>query len=304
MALSDYYKGFNHEMIDVGNDIKINTYWGGSGEEAVILLHGHPESYLTWHNVAPKLAEKYTVVVTDMRGYGDSSKPFGEPDHSTYSKREMAKDQVAVMDKLGIKKFHVAGHDRGARVCHRLIIDHADRVKSCTFLDIIPTYDVYATTNKDVAYKQWHWFFYTQPYDFAETILSATPEYFIRSNIQKKTIPGTLGAEAFPEDVIREYIRCYSNPATVHAIAEDYRAGMSIDLVQDEPDRERMIETPILCVWGSDGMICKTWDVLETWKKRASNVRGYEIKGCGHFLPQEKPEEIAREIAKHIEENK
>lgn len=298
-----YFVGFEHRIIDTG-EVKIHAWCGGTGHEAVLLLHGHPESHLTWYAVAPRLAERYRVVIPDMRGYGESSKPHGLPDHSTYSKRAMARDQVFVMEKLGYQKFHIAGHDRGGRVCHRMMLDYPEKIKSCLMLDIIPTLDVYNRTDREIATKYWHWFFYIQPEPFPETFLGAEPAYFIRSNIRKKTIPGTIGKQQFPEDIVREYIRYYSEPATVHAIAEDYRASATIDWNLDMADLGRTIQTPICCLWGSNGNICRYWDVLGIWKKLANHVTGYGIPGCGHFVPEEKPETVIQELEKMIEANR
>ena len=176
MAVANYFKGFERSMIDVGDGIQINTLVGGSGDEAILMLHGHPESYLTWRDIAPEFAKNYKVVVTDLRGYGDSSKPVGFEDHSNYSKRIMAQDQVAVMQKLGIEKFHVISHDRGSRVAHRLILDHGEKVFTCTMMDILPTYDMYEQTNREFATKYWHWFYYIQKVGFPEKMLSADPQ--------------------------------------------------------------------------------------------------------------------------------
>ena len=165
MAVSDYFQGFTHKMIDVG-EVTINTWVGGKGKEAILLLHGHPESYLIWRDIAPQLAQNYTVVATDLRGYGDSSKPRGLSDHSNYSKRVMALDQVKVMETLGFTRYHIVGHDRGGRVCHRLMLDYPEKVLTCTMMDILPTYDMYQQTNQEFATKYWHWFFYIQKYDF------------------------------------------------------------------------------------------------------------------------------------------
>ncbi len=298
-----YFKGFKHLEIDTG-EVRIQTWVGGTGDEVILLLHGHPESHLTWHRVATKLAENYTVVLTDMRGYGDSSKPEGLPDHSTYSKRVMGQDQIIVMEQLGYTEFHIAGHDRGGRVCHRMMLDYPERIKSCTMLDIVPTVDLYACTDQAIATKYWHWFFYIQPAPFPETFLGSQPEYFIRSNIQKKTIPGVLENAAFPEDIVQEFIRHYSDPATVHAIAEDYRACVTIDKEHDLPDRETKIDVPLLCLWGSDGNLSQMWDVLDKWSNLATNVEGCCVPECGHFVPQEKPTIVIEEISKHIERNK
>ena len=223
MLAKDYFQGFRHEMVDVGDGIRINTVVGGQGKEAILLLHGHPETYIMWRFIAPQLAEKYTVVATDLRGYGDSSKPQGLPDHSNYSKRAMADDQVAVMAKLGFSRYHVAGHDRGARVCHRLIMDHPEKVASCTLLDILPTYDMYRDTNQEFATKYWHWFFYIQPDGLPEKLLSADPDFFIHFNLQRKI--GPKARHRFPEDVLQEYTRCFADPKTLHGISEDYRAS-------------------------------------------------------------------------------
>jgi haloacetate dehalogenase len=298
-----YFPGFAHQVIHTG-EVDIQTWVGGHGDEAVLLLHGHPESHLTWFRVAPELAKKYTVVITDMRGYGDSSKPHGNPDHSTYSKRSMAKDQVFVMQQLGFDKFHIVGHDRGARVCHRLLLDYPDLVKSATLIDIIPTLDVYEMTTQAVATKFWHWYFYIQKEPFPETFLGARPEYFIRSNIQKKTIPGTIKKDTFPEDIVDEYIRYYSDPATVHAIAEDYRASVTVDWDMDLKDREHKFSTPLLCLWGSDGNVGRLFDVTTIWKKIATDVTGFAAEGCGHFVPEEKAAFTVEKITAHIEKNK
>ena len=288
MLAKEYFNGFTNKMMDVGGDIKINTFVAGQGKEAVLLLHGHPENYIMWRFIAPKLAEKYTVVVTDLRGYGDSSKPVGLPDHSNYSKRAMANDQVAVMEQLGFSSFHLAGHDRGARVCHRLIMDHPEKVKSCTLLDILPTYDMYRDTNQAFATKYWHWFFYIQPNGFPEKLLSADPDFFIHFNLQLKI--GPKARERFPEDVLQEYTRCFSDPKTIHGICEDYRASVGIDMEYDKIDREKMIQTPLLVLWGANGVVGSLWDVLAGWRDRASNVTGFAVPECGHFVPEEQPE--------------
>lgn len=303
MINEKYFKGFKHIEVDTG-EVIIHTWVGGSGAEAVLLLHGHPESHLMWHKVAPELAKDYTVVIPDLRGYGESSKPKGEADHSTYSKRTMANDQVYVMEQLGFKQFHIAGHDRGGRVCHRMMLDHPDKVKSSILIDILPTIDVYNNTDQSVATKYWHWYFYIQPEPFPETFLGSQPEYFVRSNILKKTIPGSLAADTFPEDIVQEYIRYYSDPATVHAIAEDYRASVTIDWEYDLADRDQMMDVPLLCLWGSDGNIGKSWDIMGIWGKMAANLSGYAVEGCGHFVPEEKPEITVIKIREHIEANK
>jgi len=302
MAIADYFQGFERKMIDVGDGIQINTLIGGSGEEVILLLHGHPESYLIWRDIAPTLAQKYTVIATDLRGYGDSSKPKGLSDHSNYSKRVMAQDQVTVMQTLGFSKFHIVGHDRGARVCHSLMLDHPEKVLTCTMMDILPTLDMYEQTNCEFATKYWHWFFYIQAYDFPERFLGADPEYFIRNNLLKKATPETQ--KNFPEEVLQEYIRHYSNPETVHGISEDYRASASIDLEHDTRDRPFTIQTPLLVLWGANGVVGNIWNVLEGWQKYASDVQGFGVKECGHFVPEEKPQIVLEALMKFLEAKK
>ncbi|WP_442765516.1 alpha/beta fold hydrolase [Sulfurospirillum cavolei] len=288
MALEAYFQGFENVHVEVEEDIVINTWVGGSGEEAVLLLHGHPENYLIWRDIAPTLAQKYRVVATDLRGYGDSSKPVGLEDHSNYSKRVMAQDNVSIMQKLGIQKFHVVGHDRGARVAHRLILDHPEKVLTCTLMDILPTYDMYEETNREFATKYWHWFFYIQKYPFPERALSVDPAFFIHFNLTNKV--GSQAAERFPKEVLDDYIRCYADPACVHGICEDYRASASIDLEHDKVDRAKRIKTPLLVLWGADGVVGKIWNVLEGRKQYAENVSGIAVLECGHFVPEEQPQ--------------
>ena len=299
MAVSDYFQGFTHKMIDVG-EVTINTWVGGKGKEAILLLHGHPESYLIWRDIAPQLAQNYTVVATDLRGYGDSSKPRGLSDHSNYSKRVMALDQVKVMETLGFTRYHIVGHDRGGRVCHRLMLDYPEKVLTCTMMDILPTYDMYQQTNQEFATKYWHWFFYIQPYDFPERFLGSDPEYFIRNNLLKKATPEAQ--KKFPEDVLQEYIRHYSDPATVHGISEDYRAAVSIDLEHDIVDRATKIKTPLLILWGANGVVGNLWDVLQGWKNLADDVRGFGIEDCGHFVPEEQPQIVLDTLCDFLNE--
>jgi len=301
MAITDYFQGFERMMIDTG-DVSINTLVGGEGKEVLLLLHGHPENYLIWRDIAPHLAKRYTVVVTDLRGYGDSSKPKGLPDHSNYSKRVMALDQVKVMEHLGFSEYHIVGHDRGARVCHRLMLDHPEKVLTCTMMDILPTYDMYERTNSEFATKYWHWFFYIQPFDFPERFLGADPDYFIRNNLLKKASPEAL--KNFPEDVLQDYIRCYSDPATVHGISEDYRAAASIDLEHDIVDRSTKIKTPLLVLWGANGVVGKLWDILQGWKDLAEDVSGFGLPDCGHFVPEEKPQIVLEALGAFLEQKR
>lgn len=298
MLEEKYFPNFTKKFIEVESGIQINTWVGGDGGTAILLLHGHPETHLIWRFIASALAEKYTVIMTDLRGYGDSSKPMGAPEHSNYSKRVMGNDQFKVMTELGFEKFHVISHDRGARVAHRMVVDHPERILTCTMMDILPTLEMYADTNEEFATKYYHWFLYIQPNGFPETLLGANPDYFIRFNLNKKI--GPTARTHFPEDVMQEYIRCFSAPGTIHGISEDYRASASIDREYDKLDiaNNVIIDTPLLVMWGKNGVVGKLWDVLAGWKQKASNVEGYGIEDCGHFVPEEQPDIVL----KHIED--
>ncbi len=237
-----------------------------------------------WHRIAAALAERYTVVASDLRGYGDSSKPEGDDQHLTYSKRSMAADQVAVMRTLGFERFRIAGHDRGGRVTHRLCLDHPDRVIRGAVLDIIPTPEVFKRLNKLVATAYYHWFFLIQPRGLPETLIGANPEYYLR-NI------GAWGrADAFTPEAFAEYLRCFRDPACIHATCEDYRAAASIDLEHHTADVDRKITCPLLVLWGQKGLIGRIYDPVSIWRDYAVDVSGQSVPS-GHFLPEEAPQE-------------
>ncbi|MBP7752836.1 MAG: alpha/beta hydrolase [Veillonella sp.] len=296
-----YFPGFKHLQVEVEPGITINTFVGGEGKEAVLLLHGHPETYLIWRFIAPELAKKYTVVMTDLRGYGDSSKPVGNEDHSNYSNRVMAADQVKVMKSLGFTKFHGVAHDRGARVMHRLVMDWPDEIISCTMMDIVPTLDMYEETNREFATKYWHWFFYIQGGGFPEAALSADPDRFIHYNLQLKI--GPTARKQFSEDVLADYTRCFSDPATVHGICEDYRASAGIDLEHDRIDREqgKKIQSPTLLLWGENGVVGRLWDVPAKWRDLIVDMEGHGISDCGHFVPEEQPGQVLEYLLPFLE---
>jgi haloacetate dehalogenase len=275
---------FQQKIIDT-TEAQINTFTAGKGFP-LLLLHGYPQTHYMWHKIAPRLVEDFTVIVADLRGYGDSSKPQGKPDHSNYSKRAMARDWVEVMSQLGYEEFYLVGHDRGARVAHRLTLDYPEKVKKLAVLDILPTYDLYQTTDKEFASAYYHWFFLIQPYPLPETLIAANPEYFLRHCLQS----WSKDFAAFTPDALAEYIRCFSDPATIHATCEDYRAGATIDLIDDEADLAKKITCPLLVLWGKQGIIGRKYNVLEIWKRKAIAVKGNAIN-CGHFLPEEAPEE-------------
>ena len=232
------------------------------------------------------------MVAADLRGYGDSAKPAGGEGHVNYSKRAMAKDQVEVMAKLGFDRFAVVGHDRGGRVAHRMALDHPGRIERLAVLDIAPTATMYARTDKEFATRYFWWFFLIQPFDLPERLIGADPEYFLRRHIegQVKT------AGAVDEAIFQEYLRCYRDPATRHAICEDYRAAASIDLEHDAADSDRKVTAPLLALWGAKGVVGQLYDVLATWREKAGDVRGRAID-CGHALQEEAPERDAGRVA-------
>jgi len=276
--------GFEHTRIETSG-ATIALSHGGSGPP-LLLLHGYPQNHYMWHKIAPQLAERFTVVAADLRGYGDSSKPESGPRHEAYSKRAMAQDQVEAMAALGFERFAVAGHDRGGRVAHRMALDHPDRVTRLAVLDIVPTHTVFARADAKLAMAYYHWFFLAQPYDLPERLIGADPTYYLT----RKLAHWGRDQAAFTRNARSEYARCFRNPATIHASCEDYRAGATIDLEHDEADLGIKVLAPLLALWGEDGFVGRNYDVLGTWREKAESVTGRAVPG-GHFLPEEAPEE-------------
>lgn len=263
-------------------DIAVRVAGSGPG---LLLLHGYPQTGAIWHRVAPELTERFTVVVPDLRGYGASGKPTGEPGGARYSKRAMAADQVAVMGELAFESFAVVGHDRGARVAHRMALDHPDRVSRLAVLDIVPTLDVFRGTDEALARAYYHWFFLSQPFDLPERLIGADPEFWVRWCLRH----WSAHPDCFDQDAVEEYVAAFADPATVHGTCEDYRAGAGIDLSHDEADLDRRVHCPVLVLWGASGFVHRNYDVLAKWRARAHDVRGEAVPG-GHFLPEEAPE--------------
>jgi len=262
---------------------------GGSGPP-LLMLHGYPQTHAMWHRIAPRLAERFTVVCSDLRGYGDSAKPDGGDGHVNYSKRAMALDQVEVMRALGFSRFRIAAHDRGARVTHRLCVDHPQVVERAAVLDISPTRIMYGGTNQAFATAYYHWFFLIQPFDLPERLIGADPIYYLHRKIGGWS--GGLGL--FDPRALAEYERCYT-AATIHASCEDYRAAASIDLDHDAVDEKRKVECPLLVLWGSKGVVHRLFDPIADWKGVALDVRGKPL-ACGHYLAEEAPEETLAEL--------
>lgn len=270
---------FHLKTIDLG-DVKIRLRHGGDGPP-LLLLHGHPQTHMMWHRIAPLLAKDFTVIMPDLRGYGDSSKPKTTDDHFPYSKRAMAGDQVALMKEFGFDKFSVVGHDRGGRVAYRLALDFPEAVTKLAVLDIIPTGETFRRANRDFGLGYWHWFFLAQPYDLPEKMIGENPDnYYFRDN-----------RDLFHPEALADYLRCIRQPGTIHAMCEDYRAGATIDYELDEADRRRKkIGCPVLALWGMKNFLPEWYDVLAVWRDWADDVDGRGID-CGHYLPEEAPDE-------------
>lgn len=278
------FEGFEQRRLAL-SETEINLRIGGAGP-ALLLLHGYPQTHVMWHKVAPRLAERFTVVCPDLRGYGDSGKPESGPGHAAYSKRAMAGDQAEVMSALGFERFSVAGHDRGARVTHRLLLDHGQRVDKAAVLDIAPTLDMYERTDRSFAEAYYHWFFLIQPYDLPERMIGADPDFYL----EKKIGAWSKVGGCFTREALAEYKRCLRDPETIHATCEDYRAAATIDLEHDRADRARKVAVPLLVLWGQLGVMERCYDVLDLWSQRAETVSGWALP-CGHFLAEEAPEE-------------
>jgi haloacetate dehalogenase len=292
--------GFRQQRIEgAGTDLHVLS--GGKGPP-LLLLHGYPQSHAMWHKVAPILAKRFTLVMPDLRGYGDSGKPAGGGDHGDYAKRTMARDVVKLMSALGFERFSVAAHDRGARVSHRLAVDHPECVQKLMLLDIAPTLAMYEQTSMEFAKSYWWWFFLIQPAPFPETLIGAEPEVYLR----KKIGYGKAGLAPFTDGAYEEYLRHVRNPAAVHAMCEDYRAAASIDLVHDREDRQagRGIQCPVRVLWGEHGVVNRCFKPLEEWRK-VTDVR-FEVTGqtlpCGHYIAEEQPALLIEEIEKFFVE--
>jgi haloacetate dehalogenase len=282
------FAGFSIERVSVG-ETEINVRRGGDGPP-ILLLHGYPETHVMWHRIAPRLADRFTVVCPDLRGYGDSTKPASDMDHSAYSKRAMGRDQLELMRTLGFGHFDLVGHDRGARVARRLALDHPEVVKRLALLDIVPTATIYARLNRQRATTVWRYFFLIQPFDLPERLIGADPGYYLT-----RTFHEWAGeVDALDPAALAEYRRCFDEP-TIHASCEDYRAGAAIDLVHDQRDRDVPIACPLLVLWSARGLGA-SYDVRAIWQEHATEVHGRALD-CGHFLAEERPHEVASELA-------
>jgi haloacetate dehalogenase len=277
--MSDFMTGMYRETVPA-NGLRFNVWHAGQGP-AVVLLHGYPQTGQMWRKLTPELIKYFSVIVPDLRGYGDSDKP-----RDGYDKRTMAADIAGIMTALGHARYSVVGHDRGARVGHRLALDHETAVVRLAVLDIVPTHTVFRDTGKDLAAAYWHWFFFQVP-DLPEIMIASSAEPFLRHLLRALT----FRAGAIDEAVFQEYLRAFLLPGTIRGGLEDYRAAATVDLADDERDLGRKIACPVLAVWGEYGKMHRLFDVLATWREKALDVRGGPLP-CGHFIPEEAPDEL------------
>jgi len=285
------FAGFRKDQRHV-NGVDIAYRIGGSGP-GLLLLHGHPQTHVIWHKVADDLARHFTVVAADLRGYGDSTRPAADEQHLNYSKREMGRDGVALMQSLGLSEFSILAHDRGARVAHRLALDHPQAVQRLVLLDIAPTLAMYAQTDEAFARAYWHWFFLIRPAPLPETLIEANPEQYLRSVMGSRS----AGLKPFTDEAFSEYVRCISLPGSARGICEDYRASAGVDLEHDRADiaAGRSLNMPLLALWGAEGTVGRCFDPLREWQKVATDVRGKALPG-GHYLAEEVPQQLLGEV--------
>lgn len=285
---SPLFPGFEPRRIEVEADVRIAAWVGGRGRP-LLMLHGHPQTHAIWHRVAPALAGHFTLVLADLRGYGDSSKPAGDPAHHCYSKRTMASDMVRLMQALGHETFDVLAHDRGARVAHRLAMDHPAAVGRLVLLDIAPTLAMYEQTSEAFARAYWHWFFLIQPPPLPERLIEADPAGYVRAVIGGRS----AGLAPFDPRALAAYERAISQPGAAHGLCEDYRAAASIDLEHDRNDRHagRRLTLPLLALWGEQGVVHRCFQPLDEWRRVATDVDGGPL-ACGHYIAEEAPEAL------------
>jgi haloacetate dehalogenase len=290
------FEGFRIQQFAV-NGTRLNGRVGGRGP-ALLLLHGHPQSHVMWHRVAPRLAQRFTVVALDLRGYGDSARVPAGDDSSAYSKRAMAEDVLQVMSLLGHARFAVCAHDRGARVAHRLAADHADAVTRMLLLDIAPTAAMYERTSREFALAYWHWFFLVQPAPLPERLIEADPVAYVRNVMGRRH----AGLQAFAPEALAEYERCIAIPGTAGSICADYRASIGIDLAHDHEDiaAGRRLAMPLRVLWGEHGAVGRCFDVLDLWRQRAESVSGQALP-CGHYIAEELPDRLLAEALVFLE---
>jgi haloacetate dehalogenase len=288
------FEGFEHAQVQTSDpEVKINVRYGGNGPP-VLLLHGNPLTHVHWHLVAPRLAERFTVVASDLRGYGDSGKPRGREDHANYSFRRMAQDQVEVMEHLGFERFYVVGHDRGARCAYRMALDHPEKVQKFASFDILPTHHVLTRATWQWALNSYHWFFMAQPYDIPEKLIEGREDYYILKKLTKMGI----GKGGFSEATLKEYARCCT-PENIHAVCEDYRAAVTVDMAMDTEDFDagRKIECPVAVFWGEQSHTDRFYDPRRAWPDYCTNIVKMRALPCGHYPAEQVPDEVYAELS-------
>jgi len=291
------FDGFQPFTVRTESGVDISGVKGGDGPP-LLLLHGHPQTHMIWHRCAAALAQHFTVIATDLRGYGGSSKPASDATHAAYSKRAMAADQVEVMRHFGHERFLVCAHDRGARVAHRMALDHAGAVERLMLLDIAPTLAMYEQTDREFATLYFHWFFLIQPEPLPETLIEANPDVYIERVMGSRH----AGLAPFSPKALGAYRAALRQPGAVHAMCEDYRASATIDLEHDRADLERgnKVACPLRVLWGEEGVIERCFDPLAEWRKVARDVSGRALP-CGHYIPEEASEALVAEMLAFFE---
>lgn len=286
-------EGFRPVTVDASPGVSIHARVGGDGPP-LLMLHGHPQTHAMWHRVAPVLAGRFTVVLADLRGYGDSSRPAGGDKAEAYAKRAMAEDMVRLMGSLGFERFQLCAHDRGARVAHRLALDHEDRVERLMTLDIAPTLAMYEHTSEAFARAYWHWFFLIQPAPLPERLIEADPAAYVRDVMGRRH----AGLSAFAPEAYAQYERCAALPGWAAAVCNDYRASAGIDLEHDRRDREagHHLQLPHRVLWGAQGVVARCFDVMSLWRSVSLQAAGRALP-CGHYIAEEAPEALLEEIA-------
>ena len=281
------------------NGVTLSVHRGGAGP-ALILLHGYPQNHMTWHRIAPRLAQHFDVIIPDLRGYGERDAPPDDAGHTVYSKREMARDIVGLMDALGVARAHVMGHDRGARVAYRLALDHPQRIARLGIIEIVPTADFWRAWDRELALRAYHWTFLAQPAPLPETLINADGPGYIKRTLASWSLTGDLSA--FAPAALDSYLRQATDPSRVAAMCADYRAGAGIDRALDEADRAagRKIAAPLHFVWAAGGFPARTGDPLAIWQAWADTVSGGCIPGCGHFAMEEAPDAVLEHMLPHF----
>ena len=299
-----WFEGFEARTFEV-NGVEIFARIGGPLDAPpLLLLHGYPQTHAIWHRVVRALEGRFRFVLPDLRGYGDSSRPTGDADHANYSKRAMALDMVALMAQLGHARFGVVGHDRGGRVAHRLALDHPQCVSRLALIDIAPTLDMYAATDMHFARAYYHWFLLIQPAPLPERLLAGDPTYFLHRALGGFGSPGSdrVGLSYIEPEALAEYERCFGRPDALHASCEDYRASAGIDLDHDRASRAAgtKIGCETLVLWGERGVVHKLFDPLALWRAQCAAQVSGEVMAAGHFIPEERPAEIAAHLLRHF----